>query len=64
MPKPARAADVDEETAEETGAEAPPAPANWEVIYLATSALMLATGIVLVLYTAGTHYGAGPFAKP
>ena len=61
MARPTPQVAPDQDTAE----DAAPAiqSSNWDLIYLVFSALMLLTATVLVLYSAGTKYNAGIFAK-
>ncbi|HKD99900.1 MAG TPA: hypothetical protein VKE69_02725 [Planctomycetota bacterium] len=53
----------DADTQEET-APATTAATNWESLFIIATAVFLVASIGLVLYEAGMHYGAGPFAKP
>jgi hypothetical protein len=59
--RPAPQAAADQDTAEDTAPVAQ--SSNWDTIYLVFSLLMLIAATVIVLYTAGTKYNAGIFAK-
>jgi hypothetical protein len=53
----------DADTQEEMTAAAA-TPTNWESLFIVATGVFLLAAIVLVLYEAGVHYGAGPFARP
>jgi hypothetical protein len=52
-----------EDTDTQEAAATTVAATNWESLFIVATSVFLLGAIVLVLYEAGVHYGAGPFGK-